>query len=402
MMWIPKNFFRGIPGTPCRKGARMTRSLNQLLRRTFLAGLALAAAAGVSPAFAGSVKNQDTGATICSTFTGINVDPLGGLAISGCSATSTAGPAGAFDFQINATTYPGGALALYSDYTNMLSIVRSGGTTGGVTVSFTRSGGCGPLPLNDTATFANGATSAAVEMKTPNNAATCKATITAVTPTDTTATSAPTIGTTMPVATMTVSTTGTAPTTTSGGGGGGGGTTSNCPAPDPNGKQVAINPFGVDRFAQPSGAIYWAPLPSPTDIQTYLGAAAASAKVQFGDMTGSPSTAVKEIWISHCPGVFDSNPQDYAYVDQSLTDANPGRCYVMDNLTGDVTALNWFANPGADPAYDDQVAQAVGICEAYASKGPWYINYRWTYDASACPWGQCGFTGQWNASGYSP
>ena len=386
----------------------MTPSLNELLRRTFFAGAATIALMAASSAQAAQVKNTDTGTVVCSSYTTAQITPDGGVSITGCSTTggNTAGPAGAFDFQLNTTLYPNAALALYSEYTNLLTIVRSGGTTGGVTVNFTRSGGCGPLPLQDTATFASGTTSVAVTMRTPNNNATCKATITSVTG-DGTATAAPTVGTTMPVATMTVSPTGTAPQVSGGGGGGGGGgTVAGCPAPDPNGKQVAINPFGVDRYLQPSGVIFWAPLPSITDLQNALGVGAMSAKVQFADATATPSTVLKEVWISRCPGAFDSDPTHIGYVDQSLTDANPGRCYVSDNMTGDVTALNWFANPGSDPVADDNLANAVGVCEAYASKGPWYINFRWTYDASACPWGtlhdQCGFTGQWNYPNYTP
>jgi len=388
----------------------MTPSLNELLRRTFMAALAMAAVAAAPTSYATQIKKAEDNSVLCTSYSNMTVGNDGTLAIAGCiTGTSAGGPAGAFDFQLNTTLYPNAALTLYpADYTNLLTIVRSGGTTGGVTVNFTRSGGCGPVPLNDSVSFASGVTSVAVDIRTPNNNTTCKATITGVTG-DGTATAAPTIGTTMPVATMTVSPTGTAPQVTGGGGGGGGGgTVAGCPAPDPNGKPVSINAFDVIRYTQPPGAIYWAPLPSPSDLQAKLGTGSA-ARLIFADATNSPSTTtnqvVKEIWISRCPGVFDTNPNDMGYVDQSLTDANHGRCYVSDTMTGDVNTLDWFSAPGADPATTDSTADAVGVCEAYASKGQWYINMRWTYDASTCPWmssGGCGFTGQWNYSGYSP
>ena len=48
-------------------------------------------------------------------------------------------------------------------------------------------------------------------------------------------------------------------------------------------------------------------LPAPSELTTYLGTGAKAAKFQFADSTNSPSAATREVWISHCPGVYDSS-----------------------------------------------------------------------------------------------
>jgi len=321
---------------------------------------------------AGQITLQGVTGNSC-TYSGITVD-AGGSMTATCPPPSS-GPAGTFNITSN-------GIALPWNFTsnNTFTITRSSCSTGGVTVGFTRSGGCGPLPLQDVATFANGVTSVNVPVRTPNNSTTCKFTLTFVTASDNTATSAPVLGSST-VATVPVSLA----------------TVAGCPAAS-SAVAVQVNPFGVDRFTMASGTIAYMALPTLADLSTYLGAGAKSAKFQFADATNSPSVGTKEVWISHCPGVFDSS------VDTSLADANPGRCYISDSLSGDATTLNWFAAPGTDPSATDALANAVGICEAYSTNGPWFVNFRWTYQDASCPWGvgACGYTGQWNVSGYAP
>lgn len=316
---------------------------------------------------AGQVLLQGVTGNTC-TYSGITVDANGGMVVACTGSPAPDQSAGTFNIVSN-----GFALTWNTTSNTTFTITRSNGSTGGVTVSFTRSGGCGPSPLQDTAAFANGVTSLNVPVATPNNSTTCKFTLTGVTATDATATSPPVLGTdtvaTVPVNWIPVG---------------------GCPAPA-NAVPVQINAFGVDRVTLASGKIGYMTLPS--NVSSLLGTTTKSAKVVIADATTSPSAATREVWISHCPGVYDAsvlNP--------------PGRCFASDTDGGAVLALNWFQGPGADPSATDAMATAYNICEAYASKGPWYVNVRWTYPDSNCPWGvgMCGYVAQFNFSALSP
>jgi len=329
-----------------------------------VASLLLLAAA---PGFAGQISLQGVTGNSCA-YNAISVDATGTMIVTCAAAPPPAGAAGTFSISSNGITLPW-------NYTSSstFTITRSNGSTGGVSVNYTRSGGCGPLPLQDVATFANGVTSVNVTVRTPNNSTTCKFTLTGVTATDVTATSAPMLGSTT-VATVPVNSN----------------IVAGCPAAS-NAVPVQLNPFGTDRLTLSSGTIGYMTLPA--NVSSALGTGVKAAKLQFADTTNSPSAATREVWISHCPGVYDSsvlNP--------------PGRCYASDTDGGVVLALNWFESPGSDPASDDVLANTYGICEAYATNGPWYVNVRWTYPDANCPWGAgaCGYTGQWNYSAFSP
>lgn len=347
----------------------MLKALLERHLHAVLAATVLLFATG--PSVASQIVLQGVTGNSC-TYSTISVDAAGSMTVI-CSSGPLAGPAGTFSITSNGTTLPWNYVS-----TTTFTITRSNGSTGGVTVNFTRSGGCGPLPLQDTANFANGVTSVSVPVRTPNNSTTCQFTLTAVTATDNTASSPPMLGSgtvaTVPVSSATVA---------------------GCPVAS-NAVPIQINPLGVDHLTLNSGTIGYMPL--PTNVSSVLGAGVKAAKFNFSDATNSPTSGTREVWISHCPGSFDAS------VDTSLTDANPGRCYISDTDVGAQLSLNWFEAPGVIPAVTDSTANAYGICEAYATNGPWYVNVRWTYQDASCPWGigQCGYVGQWGYSGFTP
>jgi len=202
--------------------------------RAVLSAIASLLLLAASPGFAGQISLQGVTGNSCA-YNAISVDAAGTMIVTCSSSPPPAGAAGTFSISSNGITLPW-------NYTSSstFTITRSNGSTGGVSVNYTRSGGCGPLPLQDVATFANGVTSVNVPVRTPNNSTTCKFTLTGVTATDATATSAPVLGSTT-VATVPVNSI----------------IVAGCPAAS-NAVPIQINPFGVDRFTFASGTIGYA------------------------------------------------------------------------------------------------------------------------------------------------
>ncbi|HZZ94540.1 MAG TPA: hypothetical protein VFE23_18395 [Usitatibacter sp.] len=364
----------------------MTNTPSQLLRRTFLGILALAAFAA-APAQAQVSKSE--GGSLCSTYTGITILPNGAITISGCDGSvitppppPTPGAAGTFSIAGSST-----ALGWNVTSGSSFTVTRTGGTTGSVTVNYNRGGGCGPLPLDDTVTFADGVTTANLTVRTPNNDAFCVFTLTGISG-GVGATSAPVIGTASAQVAVTSSGTNTPPPPSQPPGGQ---TPSGCATNV--GIPATVNFGGNDIFRLPSGQIAYMPLP---DVQTIIGRP--SGVVQFNDTSSSPQAGMKEVWISKCPG---------AAPDASVTNPPAGKCYVSSSSWGGPTGINWFEAQGSDPAHTDAVANSqinsgAPVCEAYASTGQWYVNFRLTYQPGDCQWGTCSVTGQWNFSGFTP
>ena len=379
----------------------MHNPFNPLLRRTFMAGLALVAAAVALPSDAqgAQVKKAEDQTVLCNSYVNATVTPDGGLSISGCSTTAVVSTPGTFSLTVDgAQGNPaiGNPPTIGMNSKFFMTITRTGGGTNAATITVSTRGGCGPL---DTPyTIGVGQNSAKVALvRTPNNPASCLTWINPATDGSFNLdASAPSSKTNAIV--TTVSATGAAQdltTTTQTGGGGGG--VPGCPTPDPNNTRAVsdLTLSGVGRYLAPSGMIMYEAIPNPLSSGGF-NPGAVSAKVQFNDATASPSSGTKEIWISKCPGVFDSS------VDTDNTAGPAGKCYISDNTTGTSTVLNFFTAPGLDPATTDLVANTYSICEAYSSSGTWYINFRWTFPD--CQWGlgQCGYTGQLQNSGFSP
>jgi len=347
----------------------MTSKLNSLLRRTFMGVAALAAVIPVPSSQAGQVKSSGSNTVLCGSFTGLSVTPGGDISIDGCSASAPTGTgAGTFSLASNGVALPWNYTS-----TNSFTVSRSGGATGPVNVAFHRNGGCGPLPLSDTLVFADGVTSANIQIKTPNNDTTCKVTLDSATAgTGSTATSAPTLGTA--VATVASSSTATISVDPgSGGGGGGGGGAFNCPAkPSDANPNLTLNyGGGTEGFLWlSSGQIGYTTLPL---FSKYGGTPqSGSTNVAVAITTGSPTQGTVEISINHCQGVIDTTGQ---YV-QGTTG---GKCYGSFPIDQSVRTLPWFETVGSGAAAADAMANLYGICEAYATNGPWYVNVRYNF-----------------------
>jgi len=363
---------------------------NILLRRTFLPAAAILVAAVAFPTHAGGIKKSEDNAILCSSFATANVTPDGGISITGCTGTSapSVGPAGTFNITSNGVPLPWN----YSS-ANTFTVARTGGSTGPVTVNFKRTGGCGPLPLTDAATFTDGVTSANLPIKTPNNETTCKITLLSVTRNgDTTATADPVLGTSQS-ATVAGSSTATPP----GSGGGGGGGAFNCPAKtaDANGNLPILYGGGINGFlGLSSGQIGYGALPS---FSSSGGAPQSpSGKIAMAITTNSPTSGTVDVSISHCPGVIDTTGQ-YA---QGITG---GKCYAQFPIDQSEHDIYWFEVPGSSLAATNALADqyagfGISLCEAFASNGPWYITVKYNFPDG----GVHNMAWQWQYAGFNP
>lgn len=364
-------------------------SLNpyNLLRRTFLVAAAAATIAALpNIAFAGNVTKSD-GTALCTSFDSISLGP-NGLVINNCSASTTptptptppppatGGAAGTFTIAALSSS----ALAWNTGPVAAFTITRSGGTTGPVTVNFYRDGGCGPIPLQDSVGFADGQTSANVTVKTPNNDATCTFTLNGIAAgAGSTATSPPVLGSVV-MAYVLVGAGAGIPT----------GATNppppppppvpgtgafNCPATPADANANFPILYGGNSFNYlKSGQIGYSTLP----LMSSWGAApqSESANIAVAISTASPPSGTVEVSINHCPGVIDATG---AYT-QGVTG---GKCYISFAMDQSVHNLPWFEHVGnGGAAATDAMANSYGVCEAYTTNGPWYVNVRYNYTAA--------------------
>lgn len=82
-----------------------------------------------------------------------------------------------------------------------------------------------------------------------------------------------------------------------------------------------------------------------------------------------------------------------------MIDVSDKACYLKSSNPSFVK-LDWIEEP-IWGSRTDAIAAAYALCRAYASAGPHYVNVRYTYAASDCRLGQCGFVNQWNFGGFS-
>lgn len=330
-----------------------------LLRRTFLVAAAAASVAAFpNAAFANGNVTKADGTQVCTAFDTISLG-VGGIVINGCTTGTTTLTGSPGTFTVAATTQQ---MSLNQFSANNFVITRSGGSTGAATVTFDRAGGCGPGPLTgDSVAFADGQLTANAAINTPNNDATCTVTLKTA--------SAGTVGSPAMAYVLVgagAGVPGTPPPPPPAAGG--------CPTPPADAYvNIPIRLYGNDLPYMKSGQIGYTTLPTFAS----MGGAAGSAQVRTGITTGSANGTV-EISINKCPGVIDTTG---AY----NGGATGGKCYKSVPTDGSLHWQTWFEVPGANPAATDSLATSQGICEAYASKGPWYVNIRYNFDVPAYP-----------------
>ena len=355
-----------------------------LLRRTFLVVAACAAIAS-TPALAQQVKKSEDGSVLCSTYTGIQVQPSGGIAITGCSGTVVQPPptgAAAPDgtFTVNGASQIDASKTAYLWY----SVSRSGslgGSSSAASITMTATGGCSVPPSAMQFAAGSGDTYQAFTVVAPTDSTgkiyntTCTITIQQQNP-------ALTLGNggTGSIQVQVINGTGTAP-------GSGGGTVAGCPAiPVDAVANFPIHFGGNDLNWLNSGQIGYAPLPTFAS----WGGGGASAKLITGITTGSLDGTV-EMSINKCPGVIDTTG---AY----KGGATGGNCYKKITVDASLHWLTWFEAPGINPSATDAEANQFGICEAYASNGPWYVNVRYNTTSGA----RADYLWQYNWDSYAP
>jgi hypothetical protein len=332
----------------------MSITLNsKLLRRTAVA-LAAAASLAISltvSAQSGNLLKRSTGETIC-TYSQVNVTPLGGVTVT-CDGTTPVVQPGSFTL-----SGPPANLALASEGT--MTITRSGGASGAATVSFTTSGGCGPL--TGTVSFLDGATTGSYPIRTPGFDTVCTSSIVS-----------PSIGTLGAPSTVNVGVGAgiipvvVVPVTQPG-----------CPTPPSDTLDFDLKLSGADRLIMASGRIASAVLPGVKAN----GGTLDSGKIIFGESTIAPRGGAVEISVTKCRGVIDPNP------------ANGAACYLRSTNIA-FTKMEWIERPiwGAST---DGVVVSYNLCKAYLTDGRFYVNVRYSYSPSQCDWGNCGFVNQWN------
>ncbi len=321
-----------------------------LLRRT-LATLGALAALAV-PTFAsaqGAVTLSGATGNSC-TFSTMTVQPNGNVTVN-CAPT-VAGAPGSFSLSVPTTLTVGGS--------GFGSVIRSGGTTGPVGVTYAVSGaGCGAT--TGTVSFADGSTSGSPATFSITGTAAGACTVSLSNPTGGASIAQASVG-----ITVTTSTGAPPPPPPSG-----------CAAIDPKTPTTTIPFQGKDIFQLPSGQVGYASLPTLT---TSL-----SGVVHNSETTVSPDPVTIELAISKCPGQVDNQLGTACYV--SSTQRNLTDVYWL------IGASSGINNP--------TTANAFGICWTDPNAGPYYVNIRYTYQAGTCAGGgNCGFNVQWNNSGY--
>ena len=331
----------------------MALSNPNLLRRTVLAvAAAVGFFASLAPQAAVVTLANTTGAS-CS-YSSLSITPDGNVSVQ-CTATGpvTTGDAGSFALATGAAT------ANVGD-TVPVTIVRSSGTTGAVTVPYSITGsGC--TNTSGSASFADGLTSVAVNVGAIA-AGTCNVSISTPS-TAATVSTAPRVGT---PGTEVITVNAVQPPATSG-----------CAAPPADMVQASFRPIGnVLLQMQHSGQVVSMPLPEV--VSGYH-----SGQVVFSESAGgayTPQPVTLNISISKCPGIVDTDTSN--------------SCNLV-NTNGNYNAMVWFAS-SYSVIQDAASAARYSFCWAPRSEGQWYVNARWTY--SSCAFGAqvCGFAVQQN------
>jgi hypothetical protein len=330
-----------------------TPTTPNFLRRT---AVAFAAAAVLAISLPVSAQNnlikKSTGEAICN-YSGLRITPTGGVEVTcdpSTPTTPTTPTPGTFTVS-GPAEIPFGAAAT-------VTITRSGGTSGASTVSYEVGGGCGPL--NGSVNFGDGFSSGTFTLRSPGGPTNCTVTLLS-----------PTVGTLGSPSTLKVAVNGTAaqPTTP---------TQAGCAAPPNDVLDFNLLLSGADRLIMSSGRIASAVLPKVSDTRNSF-----SGQILFGESTISPRAATVEISVSKCKGVIDTAG---------------GSCY-LSSSNPSFLKMEWIEKPIWD-ASTDTIAANYNLCKAYMADGTFFVNVRYSYSASDCQYGQCGFVDQWNYAAF--
>ena len=101
-----------------------------------------------------------------------------------------------------------------------------------------------------------------------------------------------------------------------------------------------------------------------------------SGNMWITEASTSPSSGILiEASISKCKGVIDTGN---------------GSCYLRSQMSN-FNSIMWLANNPA--GYSQALLDSMGVCNAPASQGPWFLNIRFTYQS--CNIGVCGESLTW-------
>lgn len=321
----------------------MHSSTKNLLRRTFsLLGATAALAAG-APAF-GQLTATMVGGTSSCVYSGMTVAPNGNITITCNTSSSTAA-----QFVLTGPS----TLTVGAAGTALVS--RSGGPAETLTVNYAVSGSC--AAANGSLSFAPSSVAQSIALTAGAAAGTCVVSITPPTG-HTTAPASGSINITVQAS------------------GGGDPVPVGCPTPQADYKLVNLGwSSAPSELRMASGVIASFPIPAPK-------ATKASVRLSQGQTPVSPG-GTSEFYISKCPGVI--NPAG-------------GSCYKS------VQAGNYTNAPDAYTkavyGWDTQAElDPRNSCWAPAAEGQWYVNVRWNYTTTNCPWG-CGYSLQWFEGSY--
>jgi hypothetical protein len=351
----------------------MTAFNSNLLRRTAAAIAAVAALSISAFSQAAVVTLSGTTGSSCS-YSSMSVAPDGSFTVL-CTSTTPVQTSDAGSFAFLSATGSAPNLLTNAGF----PVVRSGGTTGTVTMNYTVSGagctnGVGSL------SFADGVTSQNAYIFT---LATGSCTMTLGTPsTSASVTTAPRLGS---PATIDISVAGGTITPTP--------TPGPTPAPTPSAScptgytepsnLLTANLGGPGNvLLQMAGSNQITALPLPDPQAGY-----STAQVAFGESAGgayTPQPVTLYISISKCRGYIDTDTSN--------------RCNII-STNGNYNSITWFAQ-GYSVITDSTSANARGYCWAPKSEGQWYVNTKWSY--SNCAFGAqiCGFAIQQNYGPY--
>lgn len=309
--------------------------------RTLLAALVLLTASFTAPA-AGVVDNK-TGVIFCSAYSSVTFGPDGNVRVNDCAANSI-GTAPQLPAAGTLGISPLSSPSLTPGWNSQVSVSRTGGAAGGVSVSVAVTGGC--QLGSDHLDWANGDSGTpSVGINTPPGVASC--TVSLVSASNGAAINPAAQSITLASAAL-----------------------AKCALPIAPGARTQPYGFGQNTLIDmPSGAVSYGALASPV---TASAGAYQSGMVMFESTSTAPGNGDMEISINHCPGAID------------VTGGPNGACY---SRAGAPNAVQW-----SERAVSDTQSRSQHICQAAPEDGPWYINVRFNY--TNCAWGQCGYVGQ--------
>lgn len=313
------------------------QSLN-LLRRTFVACLTLAATALSGNAFAQTFTCSNPTITPNNSFT-ITCNP---------QSAPVAGAAGTFSVS--------GPASLTVSTSGTITISRSGGSTGAYSVAWNATGQC---TGSGTASFADGST-ASVNGTVSAGASQGSCSVALAQPVFVSGTqgTGASSGAAWPISITAGSNPNPQPQP------------GNCPAATYTDVTLSNNgsSSAITLIRMTSGTIGTFALPNTNPGHR-------SAAFYPGTTSTSPAGGTLEVTISKCKG--EINP-------------SAGACY-MRTQTFDGSGIFWVSVP---VAYDDATLTSWGMCNAQASAGPWYVNVKYTF--SSCSFGSaCGYSWSW-------